>query len=169
MLFANNITFSHSDIYITTCNLIKDTKLFIFTSQYTETWIIRNIYKSNNSTIKYKNIYICPDIKKIIKKGVKHTKDNLSEKGISINNKSVDLIIIVYKNLNIINNKFSKVISFIDTFLRKFGKIIFIIDDKNEKKIIMANMQFVCDVSKVSRARFALELNNNNLLSYVKF
>ena len=107
--------------------------------------------------------------KKIIKRGIKHTKDNLSEKGIFINNKSVDLIIIIYKNLNIVDNKFSKVISFIDTFLRKFGKIIFVIDDKNEEKSIMENMQFVCDVSKVASVRFALELNNNNLLSYVKF
>ena len=73
----------------------------------------------------YNNIQICPSINKVFKKGIKYIKNNLLLKGINITNKSIELVIIIYKNLNINIDKFPKFIGFIEIFLRKFGKIIF--------------------------------------------
>jgi len=174
MLFVNNMIFDKLDIYTITQHLVKNTKLFAFTNYYTETWIIKNIYNNKNIVknyvLYYNSIYICSSVKKIIKRGIKNIKDNLLSKGINIPNRNVELAIIVCENLNIDSIKLPKLVGFINTFLQKFGKVIFLINNNETNDNCQLNAENIINTMNNSKGiKYEIELYTPSLISFMSF
>lgn len=192
MLFANNTIFDKLDLYNAAQKLVQGSKFFIFTSGYTETWIIRNIYDNKKEFFQktpnvqnnldsnldlsidivkdtsisnqtrylqyYDSICICPPAKKIIKKTMTCTYENMEMKGIQIPKKKVELIAVVYKNLNINIDRLPKLVGFIKHFLHKNGKVIIL-------KYPNASSDDIIEVMETHS--LILELHTSNLISFV--
>lgn len=152
-LFMNSVKITTSELQKVINNVEINHQLYIFTSGYTETYVVKKLYEKHIKN-DHNKVKICPSLRKILR--IYKNSNALDVKGINMNY-NVEIIIITNNSRFDISSNLSKIIAFAKTYMIKYGRLIFVGFRFNEKELMM-----------IEKKKFLLELDiENKLTSFV--